>query len=184
MNNSFVKSLSNPDQPIPGGGAAAAYAGCVALALLEKIIRVEMRRHQNGPENSAWEDLLGYVLSTAKRLYQLRDEDGRSYMRLVETKTSGKEKEEITEALKQAIDCPMEIMKQVNQALNRVRQIAEHCKRHLLSDLQVVCELLGASGLGAYHIARANIRLIEDPTLKADYESRISRLHTAIPNIS
>ena len=184
MHRSFIKSLSSPNQPVPGGGAAAAYAGSVALALFEKIIRVEMSRHQDGPETLAWKDLLCRVLSVAERLYQLRDEDGRSYLRLMETKTSGKAQEEVEDALKQAIDCPMEIMKQANEALGHVCQVAEHCREHLLSDLKVVCEILRAAGLGAYHIARANIRLIKDPILKADYENRIFRLHTTILNIS
>ena len=48
MHDSFIAALSNPNQPVPGGGAAAAYAGSVGLALLEKIVRLEMRRYPDG----------------------------------------------------------------------------------------------------------------------------------------
>jgi formiminotetrahydrofolate cyclodeaminase len=109
MNDSFISALSNPNQPVPGGGAAAAYAGSVGLALLEKIIRLEMRRHPDGSEPWLWKDLLNQVSALSENLYRLRDEDGKSYLFLAETKASGKTEEEIAAALKQAIECPMKI---------------------------------------------------------------------------
>jgi hypothetical protein len=50
-------------------------------------------------------------------------------------------------------------------------------KKHLLSDLQVVCELLEAAGNGAYHICIENLRLMTDPIPKAEYQSRLTQLH-------
>lgn len=177
MNDSFIAALSRPDQPVPGGGAAAAYAGSVGLALLEKIVRLEMRRYPIVSEPSLWEDLLEQVLSLSKILYRLRDEDGKSYMLLVETKASREKEEEVAAALVRTIECPMKILEQTHKALSCVSVAAEHCKRHLLSDLQVVCELLAAAGHGAYHICIANLRLMTDPISKADYQSRLTRLH-------
>jgi formiminotetrahydrofolate cyclodeaminase len=177
MHDSFIAALSNPNQPVPGGGAAAAYAGSVGLALLEKIIRLEMRRHQAVSESLLWKDLLSQVSALSESLHRLRDEDGESYLFLAETKASGKTEEEIGAALKQAIECPMKILEQTHKALRCVCVAAEQCKRHLLSDLQVVCELLGAAGRGAYHISMANLRPMTDPVSKADYQSRLTNLH-------
>jgi formiminotetrahydrofolate cyclodeaminase len=177
MNDSFIAALSSPDQPIPGGGAAAAYAGSIGLALLEKIVRLEMRRGPMISESSFWKDLLEQVSSLSKIFFRLCDEDGKSYMLLAETKASRKKESEVAAALVQTIECPMKILEQTHTALSHVSLVAEHCKRHLLSDLQVVCELLGAAGHGAYHICIANLRLMTDPISKADYQSRIARLH-------
>lgn len=177
MQDSFIAALASPDQPIPGGGAAAAYAGSVALALLKKIVRVEMRRHQGISEDSPWEDLLDQVSALGQNLYRLSDEDGRSYLRLAEVKNSGQSEKEVASALKEAIECPMKIMEQAYEALSCVSQTAKNCKAHLLSDLQVVCELLGAAGGGAYHITRANLRLTADPILKTDYQNRLNNLY-------
>ena len=177
MHDSFIEALSNPNQPVPGGGAAAAYAGSVGLALLEKIIRLEMRRNQAVSEPWLWKDLLSQVSALSQSLYRLRDEDGKSYLFLAETKASGKTEEEIGAALKLAIECPMKILEQIHKALHCVSVAAEQCKRHLLSDLQVVCELLGAAGRGAYHISMANLRPMTDPVTKADYQSRLTKLH-------
>ena len=177
MHDSFIAALSNPNQPIPGGGAAAAYVGSVGLALLEKIIRLEMRRHPGGSEPWLWKDLLDQVSTLSESLHRLRDEDGKRYMFLAKTKALGKTEKEIAAALKHAIECPMKILEQTHKALRCVSVAAEQCKRHLLSDLQVVCELLGAAGRGAYHICMANLRPMADPVSKAHYQSRINKLH-------
>ena len=177
MHNSFLSDLSNPEQPIPGGGAVAAYTGVVGLALLEKIVRIEMRRDPSASEDHSWEELLAQIAVLSKNLYRLRDEDGKSYMRLAKAKASGRGEVEVSAALQQATDCPMKIMKQVDNALSCVSQASEHCKKHLLSDLQVVSELLGAAGRGAFHIAQANLPLMTDPILKADYQDRLAGLN-------
>ncbi len=177
MHDSFIAALSNPNQPVPGGGSAAAYAGSIGLALLEKIVRLEMRRYPGGSESLFWENLLKQVSSVSERLYQLRDEDGKSYLFLAETKALGKTEKEIAAALKQAIECPIKILEQAHKGLSSVSVVAEQCKRHLFSDLQVVCELLGAAGRGAYYISMANLRSITDPVSKADYQSRLIQLH-------
>ena len=177
MHDSFIKALSNPYHPVPGGGSAAAYTGSVGLGLLEKIIRIEMRRYPDGFESLPWKDLLNQVSGLSDRLDRLRDEDGKSYLFLAETKASGKPEEEIAAALKQAIECPIKIIEQTHKALRCVSVAAEHCKRHLLSDLQVVCELVGAAGRGAYHISMANLRPMTDPASKADYLNKLTQLH-------
>ena len=173
----FIAALSNPNQPVPGGGSAAAYAGSVGLALLEKIVRLEMRRYPDASEPSLWKDLLKQVSALSESLYRLRDEDGKSYLFLAETKALGKTEKEIGAALKQAIECPIKILEQAHKALRCVCVAAEQCKRHLLSDLQVVCELLGAAGRGAYYISMANLRSITDPVSKADYQIKLTKLH-------
>lgn len=177
MQDSFIKALADPSRPIPGGGAAAAYAGAVALALFEKIIRVEMRRHRDVAANEHWQDLLDQVSTLAKSFQRLRDRDGESYLNLAQAKRSGKSPAEVEAALKQATDCPIRIMEQACQALDCVLRAAEQVKTHLHSDLQVVCELLGGAGRGAQHIAQANLALMTDPDVRAGYQRRLNRLN-------
>jgi formiminotetrahydrofolate cyclodeaminase len=177
MQDNFTKALADPARPIPGGGAASAYAGSVALALFEKIIRVEMRRNRVVAENGHLQDLLDQVTALAKSFRRLRDRDAESYLYLARARSSGKNPAEVASALKQATDCPIRIMEQACKTLDCVSQAAEHIKKHLLSDLQVVCELLGAAGRGAYHIAQANLTLMTDPDVQADYQDRLNRLY-------
>jgi methenyltetrahydrofolate cyclohydrolase len=177
MHDFFMESLSNPDNPVPGGGAAAAYTGSVGLALFEKIVRLEMRRSPKVSDSWIWKDLLNQVSALSRSLYRLRDEDGKSYLFLAEAKALGKTGEEVQAALGQAIECPIKILEQTHKGISCIFVAAKQCKKHLLPDLQVVCELLGAAGQGAYHIALANLRPLTDPVSKARYHSRLAKLY-------
>ena len=178
MDRPFLLALSSPE-PIPGGGAASAHGACVGHALLEKIIRVELRRHQAPPELiSLWEALLEQVRAGSENLYRLRDEDGRCYTRFAAAKRGEEGDNTLTTALVSAIRCPVEIMEKACQGLNFVSEAVRHCQRHLISDLLVSGELIMAAVRGSYHIAHANLRLLSDLTLGNDFQKRLEHLYS------
>lgn len=174
MHDSFLEALAAP-KPIPGGGAAAAHGACVGLALLEKIVLVELKRDQITSDYS-WSDLLEEVKASSRALLQLRDEDGKAYMRFAKAKTFGKSDEDILEALKQAVESPMAIMKEAKSSLDLVARAGNHCKGHLLSDLLVVCELLRAAIKGTHRITQANLGLMPAGSLRNSYLSEVNKL--------
>ena len=174
MADSFMDALARP-KPVPGGGAAAAHGACVGLALLEKIVQVELLRSLDSSE-AEWGKLLQEVKKSASTLLQLRDEDGRAYVRFAQAKTFGKGKKEIFEALRQAIECPIRIMEEASEAVNFVARAGMYCKGHLISDLLVVCELLRATISGAHRIVQANLSLMEASPQRNEYEDRLEQL--------
>ena len=174
MDDSFLEALAAP-RPIPGGGAAAAHGACVGLALLEKIVLVELKRDQITSDYS-WSDLLEEVRTSSRNLLQLRDEDGRAYLRFAKAKTFGNSDEETLEALKAAIESPLNIMREAKMGLELVARAGEHCKGHLLSDLLVVCELLRAAVDGNHRIAQANLGLMGEPSLRSHYEDMLNQV--------
>lgn len=176
MVDSFIDALARP-YPVPGGGAAAAHGACVGLALLEKIVQVELQRSRDSSE-AEWRNLLQEVKKSSSTLLQLRDEDGRAYARFAQAKTFGKGETEVLEALQQAIECPTRIMAEANEAVNFVARAGVHCKGHLLSDLLVVCELLRATTSGAHRIAQANLSLMEASPKRNEYQDRLEQLLT------
>jgi formiminotetrahydrofolate cyclodeaminase len=176
MHEPFLEALAKPE-PVPGGGAAAAYGALVGMALLEKIVRLEFQRQPLTPEiRSRWEQLLEQVGSQAEALLRLRDEDGEAYMRFAEARGSRMEEEAVAAALEQAVDSPLKIMGAAHEALGCAFQAAKHCKQHLLSDLLVVCELLVAAMRGTYRIVEANLLVMADSTRKGDYQRMAIRL--------
>ena len=177
MNDSFLQALAAP-RPIPGGGAAAAHGACVGLALLEKIVLVELKRDQIASDYS-WSDLLEEVKASSKTLLQLRDEDGRAYLRFAKAKTFGNSDEDTLEALKAAIESPIKIMEEAKIGLELVARAGKHCKGHLLSDLLVVCELLRAAIDGTYRIAQANLGVMGDPSLRSHYQKKLNQVQVA-----
>ena len=173
----FLESLAEA-RAIPGGGAAAAYGASVGLALLEKIARLEAKRHAGIAESEAfWEVLLARLMRISGRLAHLRDEDGRAYATLAESrKISGSGSEFYYRALRYATEVPMEIMKEVPRALACAKDVGGRCKGHLLSDLLAACELLSGGSRGASCIVEANLRLFADRPVKESLESELHRI--------
>jgi formiminotetrahydrofolate cyclodeaminase len=174
MHDSFLEALARPE-PVPGGGGAAAHGACMGLALLEKIVLVELRRGDI-PSESRWQNLLEEVRRSSATLLRLRDEDGEAYVRFAKARTFGKDDEEILAALKQAVESPMAVMKEAKRSLDLVARTGNHCKGHLLSDLLVVCELLRAAINGTHRITQANLCVMQDPSLSSHYQNKLNQV--------
>ena len=166
MNSAFLNALAQA-RPDPGGGAAAAHGAALALALLEKVVRLERRRQtKDETPGFPWSDLLSRVRLVAAALLRLQTEDVRAYFQLTQARTQP-DPEELAAALEEAVACPLRIMQQAQEGLALIAQVGARCKPHLLSDLLVACELLGAAFLGAQHIARANLCLMRQGSRRA-----------------
>ena len=174
MVDPFIDDLAKP-KPVPGGGAAAAHGACVALALLEKIVKVELLRCRDSSE-AEWKELLQEVKKSSATLSHLREEDGRAYVRFAQARTFDKGKTEVLMALEQAIECPIRIMEEASKTLEQVARAGKRCKCHLLSDLLVVCELLRAAITGTYRIAQANLSLLEEYPRRRKYQHTLEQL--------
>jgi hypothetical protein len=65
-------------------------------------------------------------------------------------------------------------MQQTQEGLALLSLVGCRCKRHLLSDLLVACELLGAAFRGAHHIAWANLPLMRSEARLAVWAEALS----------
>jgi formiminotetrahydrofolate cyclodeaminase len=156
MDSAFLQALAQA-KPDPGGGAAAAHSAALGMALLEKVAKLEQRRQAAGSCGGfPWDGLLERVHQVTAALARLQDEDIQAYFHLTLAKKSG-DPEKLAAALQEALGCPLRIMQQAQEGLDLISQAGARCQVHLLSDLLVACELLGAAFRGACHIARANL---------------------------
>jgi formiminotetrahydrofolate cyclodeaminase len=177
MADSFLEDLARP-RPDPGGGAAAAHGGLLGVALLHKVVLLEAGRGEDAsppdptPGSPAsrrpfpWDRALKKVQDLMKTLTQLRERDVQAYFRLSRACAGGRAAE-LLAAVREAVRCPVAIMEQSGAALSLLSEAGAHCRAHLVSDLLVACEFLGAAIQGAYHIASANL-----PRLKAAPERK------------
>ncbi|MBW1759193.1 MAG: cyclodeaminase/cyclohydrolase family protein [Deltaproteobacteria bacterium] len=173
MKEPFMKALARPN-PNPGGGAAAAYGVLVGFALLKKVVRLELNCRQILPEqHRLWQDLLKKVNGLAEVLVELRDEDGKTYLKMAKAKDSGRNSSEFASALQETIQCPIMIMENTQKGLNCVATAAENCRKHLLSDLLVVNQLFRGAGIGACYIAQANLMLMADAKQQSDFRKTL-----------
>jgi formiminotetrahydrofolate cyclodeaminase len=165
MNEPFLTALANPE-PSPGGGAAAGYSACLGVALVKKIVHLELLRSRTSPElTSVWQNLLKQANEMEEALEQLIEEDGQAYLDFVEARTDCR-RQDFSDALEKAVECPVKIMKKASEGLALISEVARRCGRHLLSDLLVSGESFGAAVRGAYHIAWANICLLPGNSAK------------------
>lgn len=159
MKGPFLLALESPE-PSPGGGAAAAYAACVGVALVKKVIRLEQLRSRTSRELiSLWNALLRQADEMEAALKKLIDEDGEVYLEFVKARTECG-RTDFADALERAVECPIKIMVQSNEGLELTEEVAKRCARHLLSDLLVSGESFLAAVSGASHIAWANVCLL------------------------
>jgi methenyltetrahydrofolate cyclohydrolase len=158
--DSFLKKLAKA-QPNPGGGAAAAFGARLGLALLEKVVCLEGQRpvSPTGSQGLAWEETRARLRRLADLLRELQERDVQAYSRLAAARASA-DTERLTAAAQEAVSCPEEIARQAAEALELMARAGKGCRRHLLSDLLVGCEFLGAALRGAHHIAGANLPLV------------------------
>lgn len=171
----FIEALART-QPIPGGGAAAAYGATVGLALLEKIIRLERGRPKADQQTLlGWDEALIRVQELTDHCSRLREEDGRAYLKMTRARAAGARDQELLAATLKALDVPRRIMAAGREALGLTVRVGQGCRGHLVSDLMVVGELLAAAIQGAYHIARANLPRLKNPGVRTNWEDELSQ---------
>lgn len=163
--DSFLQELAQP-RPDPGGGAAAAYGARLGLALLEKVVQLEEGRQRKPAAKSSltWAEARSRLKNLAESLEKLQEEDVQAYAQLAAALASGND---LAAAVCQAVAPPKEIVRRAGEALELLAWAGGHCQPHLVADLLVACEFLGAAQMGAYHLTCANLRLI---VLEADHQ--------------
>jgi len=179
MDSAFLKALAQA-RPDPGGGAAAAHSAALGLALLMKVVQLEHRRQ--GPENNPvfpWGDLLARVRLVAAALLGLQEEDVKAYFQLARARTQG-DPYKMAAALEEAVACPLRIMQQAQEGLALMARGGAGCALHLVADLLVACELLGAAFRSAHHIARANLPLMPQDSRRAVWDEALSHTLNAL----
>ena len=177
MTPSFLSELAQA-RPDPGGGAAAAYGATLALALLEKVIQLELRRPKNNQKQRIfWERKLIKARELTASLSRLKEADVRAYAQLAASRASQAGGGPWLEAVQAAIDCPLAIMEKAGEALTLVSSTGVSCQRHLVSDLLVALEFLGGALKGAGHIASANLPWLAPEAAREEFSLKISRAY-------
>jgi formiminotetrahydrofolate cyclodeaminase len=178
VSRSFLEQLSQP-RPDPGGGAASAHAAAIGVALLEKVVGLEILRKDN-TQQEHWHGEAAEVRRLASALADIQEKDTLAYLRLAHAKSVECAREELQAAIEEAVACPSEIMEIAARVLDCVSRVGRACKGHLIPDLQVACELMGAAIKGSYYIAAANLPLFANETEIGRQRLRLSTRLDAI----
>jgi formiminotetrahydrofolate cyclodeaminase len=173
MLDGFISRLEQA-RPDPGGGAACAHGALVGLALVRKVVLLELSRDskQDGSKDGRLTSI-STVEALQNQCLALREKDTEAYLNMARVRASEDSSEKFSAALAQAIECPCRIIDTSLVALDCVLQTARNCKKHLLPDLMVAAEFLAAAINGAAHIALANVKLVLDPEARQRWSRRL-----------
>ena len=167
------------NQPVPGGGSAAALAGAVGASLLIMVAGLPKTRHGTDEERSA-------LTAAAARLRPLRDElaslidrDSEAYSSVINAyrlprSTDAEQaarRDAIDEAMRAATEAPLATIRACERAMREAEVIARSGAASASSDVAVGIELLKTAARGAGLNVDTNLTAVKD----ADYVKRTSQ---------
>lgn len=167
------------NQPVPGGGSAAALAGAVGASLLIMVAGLPKTRHGTDEERSA-------LTAAAARLRPLRDElaslidrDSEAYTSVINAyrlprSTDAEQvarRDAIDEAMRAATEAPLATIRACERAMREAEVIASSGAASASSDVAVGIELLKTAARGAGMNVDTNLAAVKD----AEYVKRASQ---------
>jgi methenyltetrahydrofolate cyclohydrolase len=167
------------NQPVPGGGSAAALAGAVGASLLIMVAGLPKTRHGTDEERSA-------LTAAAARLRPLRDElaslidrDSEAYTSVINAyrlprSTDAEQaarRNAIDEAMRAATEAPLATIRACERAMREAEVIASSGAASASSDVAVGIELLKTAARGAGMNVDTNLTAVKD----AEYVKRVSQ---------
>ena len=167
------------NQPVPGGGSAAALAGAVGASLLIMVAGLPKTRHGTDEERSA-------LTATAARLRPLRDElaslidrDSEAYASVINAyrlprSTDAEQaarRDAIDEAMRAATEAPLATIRACERAMREAEVIVSSGAASASSDVAVGIELLKTAARGAGMNVDTNLAAVKD----AEYVQRVSQ---------
>jgi len=167
------------NQPVPGGGSAAALAGAVGASLLIMVAGLPKTRHGTDQERSA-------LTAAAARLRPLRDElaslidrDSEAYTSVINAyrlprSTDAEQaarRNAIDEAMRAATEAPLATIRACERAMREAEVISTSGAASGSSDVAVGNELLKTDARGAGINVDTNLAAVKD----AEYVKRVSQ---------
>jgi len=179
----LLAAFRSPD-PTPGGGSASALSGAVGASLLAMVAALPKPRAQNADDERRLAAAGGRCASISERLVALMDRDSEAYDGVVAAfrlpKGSDQDKqarsERIQEALRQATETPLDVMRACLEAIQVAADVAALGNANASSDVEVGLELLMAGLRGARLNVAINLGSIKDQAYLETTTARAKQL--------
>ena len=152
----FLDRLSSAG-PTPGGGSAAALAGCLGCGLGSMVSKILLSRSGiRSAENKQLRRGLRELEEARARLSKLIRKDAEAYGKLVQAQRRGGRV--LQRAKREAIECPLEICRETAQAMQPLRSLLKKTGPYLGSDVRAGQALLRGAFSSAWEMASINLR--------------------------
>lgn len=165
----FLEALAS-EQPVPGGGAAAAVSAALAASLTAMVVRLSLDRPKYAEFAALHDEALAASDATRRRFLQLADEDAAAYAAYRaarsmprETDAQQEAREAATrDAARVATKVPLEVVRTCQAQVELVDRCAGRTNLYVASDLEVAALLLDSAARAAAANVRVNLPSIGD----------------------
>jgi methenyltetrahydrofolate cyclohydrolase len=180
----FLKKLAS-DEPVPGGGSVAAFAGALGAALIVMYCKIGM--HRKGVSGDDQEVLQKISIESASyelKLTRLITEDSQVYSSVMEafklpktTEDEAKARQQtIQRTLKNAAETPLHTVRACLECLYLIGEVSLLGNPSAFSDLKVAQYLCYAGGKGALENIEINLISIKDPEFVKEMEAKVNKI--------
>lgn len=156
--------------PAPGGGSAAALTAATGVSLISMVVNFTVGKEKYRSAEGKIKEILNSSQDLQQRLLDLVDQDVVGYKKVSAAYKLPKENAEdkkkrteaIQEALKEALEAPLEVCKMSHQAAKLCPELAEKGNINLVSDVGVAIVLLESAFQSALLNVEINLNSIKD----------------------
>ena len=188
----FLRKLASED-PIPGGGSAAALAGAVGAALIVMYSKIgTLRKGVSSDDQEVMQKIAIESGAYQNKLTRLITEDSLAYGEVMAAfklpKTTEEEvkarQQAIQHAFQKAVETPMQILNSAIECLYLIAEVALSGNPSAFSDLKVAEYLCQAAAKGALENIEINLPSIKDPEFLKQAEARLKKLKDSLEQAS
>jgi len=167
------------NQPVPGGGSAAALAGAVGASLLIMVAGLPKTRHGTDEEREALTAAAARVRPLRDELASLIDRDSEAYTSVIsayrlprstDAEQAGR-RQAISDAMRAATEAPLATVRACERVMREAEVIATGGAASAASDVAVGIELLKTAARSAGLNVDTNLTSVKD----SEYVSRVSQ---------
>lgn len=182
----FAELLASREA-VPGGGAAAAFAGALGIALNSMVANFSIGKKRFAHAELRHREILRKGASLRNRLIALIDEDAENFLPLSAayglpsaTEDEKRQKKEVMEqALKAACAAPMEMMERIYESILLHGDLVEIASKIVISDVGVGVKCLEAALHGARMNVIINLNAMEDEEYASSARKKTEELAAA-----
>ncbi|MGI6106227.1 MAG: cyclodeaminase/cyclohydrolase family protein [Raoultibacter sp.] len=179
----FIDALASK-QPTPGGGGASAYAGALAAALGSMVANLTVGKKAYAHVEAEMYVCLEKLDDVTNQLIELIEADARAFAPLAAcysmpsdtAEASAAKDRAMQEALIDACEVPLEIMRVIMAVLEQIDFLAEHGSRLAISDAGVAAVFAKAAVQGASLNVFINTSSMTDTDRAQKYENEAESL--------
>ena len=156
--------------PAPGGGSVSAYCGMLAASLGQMVCNLTIGKPKYADAEPRLKEIKSTLEQLGARLRQLIAEDAESFEGVLRAYRLPKDSDEqkvqraaqIQEALRSAVDVPMETAQRSFNVLELLRELADIGNPNALSDVAVGAQLAQTAVKGASYNVEVNLESMSD----------------------